>query len=45
MATQLGWTKEEIAVYAANLRKELRTNAVHSYYRANVVYAQKPLNA
>jgi hypothetical protein len=41
MANQLGWTKEEISVYAAKLRKEVRTNSVHAYYRANVVYAQK----
>ncbi|KAL2211586.1 S-adenosyl-L-methionine-dependent methyltransferase [Sarocladium strictum] len=45
MATQLGWKKEEISVYAAQLRKELRTNSVHSYYRANTVYAQKPFDA
>lgn len=43
MASQLGWTNEEIIVYAAHLRKELRTNAVHAFYRANIVYAQKPL--
>ena len=44
MATQLGWTKEEVFVYAAHLRKELRTNKVHSFCRFNIVYAQKPLN-
>ncbi|KAI5461959.1 S-adenosyl-L-methionine-dependent methyltransferase [Mariannaea sp. PMI_226] len=44
MATQLGWTKEEITVYSAHLRKELRAGKVHAYYRANVVWAQKPLN-
>ena len=44
MASQLGWTKEEITVYVANLRKELRSNAIHSYFRGNAVYAQKPLN-
>ena len=42
MATQIGWTKEEVTAYAAHLRKELRTNAVHAYYRANIVYAQQP---
>lgn len=45
MATQLGWAKEEVSVYAAQLRKELRTNSVHSYYRANIVYAQRPFDA
>ncbi|KAJ4258169.1 hypothetical protein NW762_008310 [Fusarium torreyae] len=42
MATQIGWSQDEIASYAAHLRKELRSNQHHSYYRANVVWAQKP---
>ena len=45
MASQLGWTKDEIQVYAAQLRRELRTNKVHGFFRGNVVYAQKPLDA
>jgi SAM-dependent methyltransferase len=44
LASQLGWTKEEISVYAARLRRELRTNSVHAFCRFNLVYAQKPLN-
>lgn len=42
MAIQLGWSQEEITVYAAHLRKELRGGKVHAFYRANVVWAQKP---
>ncbi|EXL45061.1 hypothetical protein FOCG_13824 [Fusarium oxysporum f. sp. radicis-lycopersici 26381] len=42
MATQIGWSQDEIRVYAAHLRKELRSNQHHSYYRANVMWAQKP---
>lgn len=42
MAIQLGWSQEEISVYAAHLRKELRGGKVHAFYRANVVWAQKP---
>ena len=45
LATQIGWSKEEISVYAAHLRKELRTNSVHAFCRFNLVYAQKPLDA
>ncbi|KAF7557728.1 hypothetical protein G7Z17_g414 [Cylindrodendrum hubeiense] len=44
-ATQLGWNRTEITLYAAHLRKELRAGKVHAYYRSNVVWAQKPLNA
>ena len=42
MASKLGWSKEEISVYAAHLRKELRAKQVHAYFRSNAVYAQKP---
>lgn len=45
MASQVGWTKEEISVYAAQLRKELRAKQVHSYFRSNAVYAQKPFSS
>lgn len=41
-ATQLGWTREEITVYAAHLRRELRSGKLHGYYRCNVAWAQKP---
>lgn len=44
-ATQLGWSREQIAVYAAHLRRELRSRQVHAYYRSNVAWAQKPLDA
>lgn len=45
LATQRGWAKEEVPVYTVTLFKELRTKSVHSYYSANIVYAQKPLDA
>lgn len=44
-ASQLGWSREEVAVYAAHLRRELRSNKLHAYYRANVAWAQKPAAA
>lgn len=44
MAVQLGWTKEEVAVYAAHLRKELRDRSIHGLCNAKAVWAQKPLD-
>lgn len=45
MATQLGWSTEEISVYAAHLRRELRALKVHGYFHGGLAYAQKPLDA
>lgn len=42
MATTLGWTSKEIAVFAAKMRKELRDPNVHPYYNTKIVWAQKP---
>lgn len=41
-ALQLGWTKEEVMVYAAHLRKEMRSGNLHGYFRSNIAWAQKP---
>ncbi|KAI1324669.1 S-adenosyl-L-methionine-dependent methyltransferase [Xylariaceae sp. FL0255] len=43
--TVMGWTKDEIRLYAAHLRKELRSSAYHSYYPQKVVIGRKPLAA
>ncbi|KAI0440790.1 S-adenosyl-L-methionine-dependent methyltransferase [Xylaria telfairii] len=40
--TVLGWTREEIAVYAAHLRRELRSPHCHAYYPQRVVVGRKP---
>ncbi|KAF4998523.1 hypothetical protein FDECE_11764 [Fusarium decemcellulare] len=44
MASQLlGWTMDEVRVYCAQLRRELRnTKRYHPYYWVRKVYAQKP---
>lgn len=42
MATLLGWSKEEVTVFAAHLRKEIRDPAIHSYYRVRVAWGKKP---
>ncbi|KAI1736066.1 S-adenosyl-L-methionine-dependent methyltransferase [Xylaria scruposa] len=40
--TVLGWSREEIAVYAAHLRRELRSPHFHAYYPQRVVVGRKP---
>lgn len=42
MATLLGWTKEEVTVYAAHLRQEMRNTAIHGYAITRVVWGRKP---
>ncbi|OJJ79327.1 class I SAM-dependent methyltransferase [Aspergillus glaucus CBS 516.65] len=38
----LGWSKEEIEVMIAGIRKELRDPSVHVYTKVHVLYGQKP---
>ncbi|KAK0631293.1 S-adenosyl-L-methionine-dependent methyltransferase [Immersiella caudata] len=38
----MGWTKEEVTVYVAHLRRQLRDKRVHSYVRYRCIYARKP---
>lgn len=38
----LGWSKEEIEVMVAGIRKELRDPSVHVYTKVHVLYGQKP---
>lgn len=42
MAHTLGWSRPEIQVYIAQLRRELRSGLHHGYYRQKVLWAQKP---
>ncbi|KAJ5567881.1 hypothetical protein N7450_010367 [Penicillium hetheringtonii] len=37
------WTKEEVLVYVAKLRKEIKIPRYHTYQRARRVWARKPL--
>ncbi|KAI0380330.1 S-adenosyl-L-methionine-dependent methyltransferase [Hypomontagnella monticulosa] len=41
----MGWTKEEIQVYAAHLRREMRSPDIHAYYPTRIVVGRKPLTA
>jgi hypothetical protein len=42
MAHILGWSKDEIQVYIAHLRKELRNKTSHGYYAQKVVWGRRP---
>ncbi|KAH7257840.1 S-adenosyl-L-methionine-dependent methyltransferase [Fusarium tricinctum] len=38
----LGWSKEEVSLYCAQLRREIRSGKFHPNYRQRVVYGRKP---
>ncbi|KAF4458666.1 hypothetical protein FALBO_14583 [Fusarium albosuccineum] len=38
----LGWSKEEVSMYCAQLRREIRSGRFHPFYRQRVVYGRKP---
>lgn len=38
----LGWTQEQISVYAAHALRELKDMSIHGYCHWQVVYGQKP---
>ncbi|EGU84191.1 hypothetical protein FOXB_05300 [Fusarium oxysporum f. sp. conglutinans Fo5176] len=42
MAHTLGWTREEILVYIAQFRREIRSGKHHGYFAQKVVWGQKP---
>ncbi|KAF4998713.1 hypothetical protein FGRMN_3039 [Fusarium graminum] len=45
MAHTLGWKREEILVYIAQFRREIRSGKHHGYYAQKVVWGQKPETA
>jgi hypothetical protein len=42
VAGALGWTKEEVLVFLAKFRREVRSGRHHAYYRNKVVWGRKP---
>ncbi|KAK3356515.1 S-adenosyl-L-methionine-dependent methyltransferase [Lasiosphaeria hispida] len=38
----LGWSREQILVYVAQIRKEVRSGKYHPYYKQLVVWGRKP---
>ncbi|KAM0197261.1 hypothetical protein ACHAPI_005119 [Fusarium lateritium] len=45
MAHALGWKREEILVYIAQFRREIRSGKHHGYFAQKVVWGQKPETA
>ena len=41
-ATALGWSPEEISVFTAHVRRNIRSPDFHGYYRQKVVWGRKP---
>ncbi|SPO01561.1 related to methyltransferase [Cephalotrichum gorgonifer] len=41
-ATALGWSPEEVTVFAAHARREIRSPRIHAFYRQKVLYGRKP---
>lgn len=39
----LGWTRDQVTVYAAHARRETKSGKVHMYYKQRVVYGRKPI--
>jgi short-subunit dehydrogenase involved in D-alanine esterification of teichoic acids len=39
----LGWTKPEVDVFLADVRKEMKDTKIHVYWNIFVVYGRKPL--
>ncbi|KAJ3525455.1 hypothetical protein NM208_g11632 [Fusarium decemcellulare] len=37
-----GWTREQVILYCAQLRRELKSKKTHAYYLQRIVYARKP---
>lgn len=42
LASQLGWSKEEVVVYIAKLRQEVRSSKYFPYYLQRIVWGRKP---
>jgi hypothetical protein len=42
VANTLGWTPEEVHVYIAKFRREIRDRRNHPYIRLRTVWARKP---
>ncbi|KAF5005108.1 hypothetical protein FDECE_8428 [Fusarium decemcellulare] len=42
VANTLGWSSEEVLVYIAHIRKQIRDRSHHPYFRLRVVWGRKP---
>ncbi|KAJ4002759.1 hypothetical protein NW766_012689 [Fusarium irregulare] len=41
-ATALGWKEEEVTVFMAQHRREIRSPNIHAYYKQKVIWGRKP---
>ncbi|KAF0316929.1 methyltransferase domain-containing protein [Colletotrichum asianum] len=41
----LGWSKPEVLVLCAHVRRDLQDTNIHAYWNGHVMYGRKPLNA
>lgn len=37
-----GWTQEQVMLYCAQLRREMKAKKTHAYYHQRIVWARKP---
>ena len=44
LANVMGWSRPQITVFAAHFKKEIKNNAIHSYYASRLVYGRKPVS-
>jgi len=43
MASQLlGWSRQEVSVYCAQFRREIRSGKFHAFFRQRIIYGRKP---
>lgn len=42
LADVLGWTNEEVQVYIAHYRREVRSNMYCPYYKQKILWGRKP---
>jgi hypothetical protein len=39
----LGWSKEELEIFLATLRRDVRDTSIHVYAHVYLIYGQKPI--
>lgn len=45
VADMLGWSIEEVQVFIATVRRDIRNRKIHPYFRLKVVWGRKPEGA
>lgn len=42
IAGVMGWSREEVALFLAKFRKEVRSGKYHPYYKNKIIWGRKP---